>query len=166
MLLPFLLAKNRTSGPKGHKGDNVYAGDKSPAYHQAEFFRSLFSRALHKRGCFVGKAAKAMSALFGAVALPPRDVLWVILTNNAKWPSQPESTSFVLGGAWLPLLRTHYLRRDRAGWAHACGRSGSSGRLCPLPHGPCCHPTSHSAVLAAYRICRSGNTSPPTTDSC
>jgi len=27
----------RTSRPKGHKNDNVYARDKSPAYHEAEF---------------------------------------------------------------------------------------------------------------------------------
>jgi hypothetical protein len=32
MLFPFAPAKNRTSGPKGHKDDNVYTGDKSPAY--------------------------------------------------------------------------------------------------------------------------------------
>jgi hypothetical protein len=37
----FVPAKNRTSGPKGHKGDNVYARDKSPAYPETEFFRSL-----------------------------------------------------------------------------------------------------------------------------
>jgi hypothetical protein len=35
MLFPFAPAKNRTSGPKGHKGDKVYAGDKSPAYPAA-----------------------------------------------------------------------------------------------------------------------------------
>jgi hypothetical protein len=35
-------AKNRTSGPKGHEDDNVYAGDKSPAYPEDEFFCSLF----------------------------------------------------------------------------------------------------------------------------
>jgi hypothetical protein len=38
MLSPFAPAKNRTSGPKGHKGDNIYAGDKSPAYPEDEFF--------------------------------------------------------------------------------------------------------------------------------
>jgi hypothetical protein len=32
-----------TSGPKGLKDGNVYAGDKSPAYPEDEFFRSLFS---------------------------------------------------------------------------------------------------------------------------
>jgi hypothetical protein len=36
-------AKNRTSGPKGREDDKVYAGDKSPAYPEDEFFRSLFS---------------------------------------------------------------------------------------------------------------------------
>jgi hypothetical protein len=41
MLFPFPLGKNRTAGPKGHKGDKVYAGDKSPAYREAEFFRKL-----------------------------------------------------------------------------------------------------------------------------
>jgi hypothetical protein len=44
MLFPFAPAKNRTSGPKGHKHDNVYAGDKSPAYPKDPIFRSLFSR--------------------------------------------------------------------------------------------------------------------------
>jgi hypothetical protein len=43
MLFPFAPAKNRTSGPKGHKDDKVYAGDKSPAYPEDEFFHSLFS---------------------------------------------------------------------------------------------------------------------------
>jgi len=43
MLFLFVPAKNRTSGPKGHRYDNVYAGDKSPAYPETEFFRSLFS---------------------------------------------------------------------------------------------------------------------------
>ncbi len=33
MLFPFAPVKSRTSGPKGHKDDNVHAGDKSPAYH-------------------------------------------------------------------------------------------------------------------------------------
>jgi hypothetical protein len=32
---------SRIIGPKGHEDDNVYAGDKSPAYPQDEFFRSL-----------------------------------------------------------------------------------------------------------------------------
>jgi hypothetical protein len=36
--------KNRTSGPKGHKDDNVYAENKSPAYPKEEFFRSLLRR--------------------------------------------------------------------------------------------------------------------------
>jgi hypothetical protein len=44
MLFLIVHAKNRTSGPKGHKYDNVYAGDKSPAYPETEFFGSLFSR--------------------------------------------------------------------------------------------------------------------------
>jgi hypothetical protein len=44
MLFPFAPAKNRTSGPKGHKDDKVYAGDKSPAYPEDEFFRSCFTR--------------------------------------------------------------------------------------------------------------------------
>jgi hypothetical protein len=44
MLFPFAPAKNPTSGPKGHKHDNVYAGDKSPAYPKDPIFRSLFSR--------------------------------------------------------------------------------------------------------------------------
>jgi hypothetical protein len=35
--------KERTSGPKGHKDDNVYAVDKSPAYPKTDFFRSLYS---------------------------------------------------------------------------------------------------------------------------
>jgi hypothetical protein len=48
MLLVFVPAKNRTSGPKGRKDDNVCAGDKSPAYPKTEFFRSLFSRALRQ----------------------------------------------------------------------------------------------------------------------
>ncbi len=39
MLFLFVPAKNRTSGPKGRKDDNVYAGDKSPAYPKTEFFR-------------------------------------------------------------------------------------------------------------------------------
>jgi hypothetical protein len=43
MLFPFAPAKNRTSGPKGHKRNSVCAGDKSPAYPKDEFFRSLFS---------------------------------------------------------------------------------------------------------------------------
>jgi hypothetical protein len=43
MLFAIAPAKNRTSGPKGHKDANVYAGDKSPAYPENEFFRSLFS---------------------------------------------------------------------------------------------------------------------------
>jgi hypothetical protein len=43
MLFPFAPAKGHTSGPKGHKDDNVYAGDESPAYPEDEFFRSLFS---------------------------------------------------------------------------------------------------------------------------
>jgi hypothetical protein len=38
MLFPLPLAKSFTSGPKGHKDDNGYAGDKSPAYHEVEFF--------------------------------------------------------------------------------------------------------------------------------
>ena len=38
------LLRNRTSGPKGHNDDNVCAGDKSPAYHEGEFFRTLFNR--------------------------------------------------------------------------------------------------------------------------
>jgi hypothetical protein len=42
MLFPFALAKDRPSGPEGHKDDNAYAGDKSPAYPEDEFFRSLF----------------------------------------------------------------------------------------------------------------------------
>jgi hypothetical protein len=46
MLFLFVLAKNRTSGPKGHKYDNAYAGDKSPAYPETEFFRSLLAPAL------------------------------------------------------------------------------------------------------------------------
>jgi hypothetical protein len=33
--------KERTSGPEGHKDDNVYAGDKSPAYPKTEFLRNL-----------------------------------------------------------------------------------------------------------------------------
>jgi hypothetical protein len=44
MLFLFVPAKNRTSGPKGHKYDNVYAGDKSPAHPETEFFGSLFGR--------------------------------------------------------------------------------------------------------------------------
>jgi hypothetical protein len=44
MLFPFAPAKSRTSGPKGLKDDKVYAGDKSPAYPEREFFSSLFSR--------------------------------------------------------------------------------------------------------------------------
>jgi hypothetical protein len=44
MLFLFVPAKNRTSGPKGHKYNNFYAGDKSPAYPETEVFRSLFSR--------------------------------------------------------------------------------------------------------------------------
>jgi hypothetical protein len=44
MLFLFVPAKHRTSGPKGHKYDNVYAGDKSPAYPETEFFRSPKSR--------------------------------------------------------------------------------------------------------------------------
>jgi hypothetical protein len=38
MLFPLAPAKNRTSGPKGHKDDNVYAGDKSPAYPEETSF--------------------------------------------------------------------------------------------------------------------------------
>jgi hypothetical protein len=36
MLFLIVHAKNRTSGPKGHKYDNVYAGDKSPAYPETD----------------------------------------------------------------------------------------------------------------------------------
>jgi hypothetical protein len=43
MVFLFAAAKNRTSGPKGRKSNNVHAGDKSPAYPEGEFFRSLFS---------------------------------------------------------------------------------------------------------------------------
>ena len=59
MLFPFAPAKNRTSGPKGHKDDNVYAGDKSPAY--PEFFRSLFRgwEKVEQRAKPVPSAAKA-----------------------------------------------------------------------------------------------------------
>jgi hypothetical protein len=32
--------EERTSGPKGLKDDNVYAGDKSPAYPEGDFFCS------------------------------------------------------------------------------------------------------------------------------
>jgi hypothetical protein len=32
----------------GHKDDKVYPGDKSPAYPETEFFRSLFSRQAHR----------------------------------------------------------------------------------------------------------------------
>jgi hypothetical protein len=42
MVFPFAPAKNRTSGPKGHNDDKVYAGDKSPAYPKDEVFRNLF----------------------------------------------------------------------------------------------------------------------------
>jgi hypothetical protein len=38
MLFAFALGK---SVPQGHKDDNVYAGDESPAYPKDEFFRSL-----------------------------------------------------------------------------------------------------------------------------
>jgi hypothetical protein len=38
MLFLFDPAKSPTSGPKGHKDDDVYAGDKSPAYPRTEFF--------------------------------------------------------------------------------------------------------------------------------
>jgi hypothetical protein len=41
MLFLFVPAKNRPSGPKGRKGDYVYAGDQSPAYPETEIFRSL-----------------------------------------------------------------------------------------------------------------------------
>jgi hypothetical protein len=37
MLFPSAPAKNRTSGPKGQKDDNVNAGDKFPAYPEREF---------------------------------------------------------------------------------------------------------------------------------
>ncbi len=37
MLFRFSSAKNRTSGPKGHKDDDVHTGDKSPAYPETEF---------------------------------------------------------------------------------------------------------------------------------
>jgi hypothetical protein len=38
-----LPAKNRTSGPKGHKDDIVYAGDKSPAYPEDGFSASCLA---------------------------------------------------------------------------------------------------------------------------
>ncbi len=41
MLFDCNPAKNRTSGPKGHKDGDVNAGDKSPAYPEDAFFRSL-----------------------------------------------------------------------------------------------------------------------------
>jgi hypothetical protein len=42
MLFLFVAAKNRTSGPKDRKDDNICAGDKSPAaYPKTEFFRSM-----------------------------------------------------------------------------------------------------------------------------
>jgi hypothetical protein len=41
MLFPFAPAKNPTSGPKGHKHGNVYAGDESPAYLKDDLFGSL-----------------------------------------------------------------------------------------------------------------------------
>jgi hypothetical protein len=44
MLFPFAPAKIVSQGLKGHKDDKDYAGDKSPAYPEDEFFRSLFSR--------------------------------------------------------------------------------------------------------------------------
>ena len=31
-MLFHLFRENRSSGPKGHEDDDVYAGDKSPAY--------------------------------------------------------------------------------------------------------------------------------------
>jgi hypothetical protein len=51
MLFPSASANNRTSGPKGYKDDNVYAGDKSPAYPEVEFFpqtRTEFSAGLER----------------------------------------------------------------------------------------------------------------------
>jgi hypothetical protein len=44
MFFPFAPAKNRTSGPKGYEDDNVYAGDKSPAYPEDESFRTTKRR--------------------------------------------------------------------------------------------------------------------------
>jgi hypothetical protein len=41
MLFAFAPPKNRTSGPKGHKDGDVLCRDKSPAYPEDEFFRSL-----------------------------------------------------------------------------------------------------------------------------
>jgi hypothetical protein len=41
MLFLSVRTMNRTSGPKGHEGDYVYAVDKSPAYPETEIFRSL-----------------------------------------------------------------------------------------------------------------------------
>jgi hypothetical protein len=38
MLLSFCSARNRTSGPKGRKVVNVYAGDESPAYQKMSLF--------------------------------------------------------------------------------------------------------------------------------
>jgi hypothetical protein len=42
MLFPFAPAKTVPQGKKATRGGNVYAGDKSPAYPEDEFFRSLF----------------------------------------------------------------------------------------------------------------------------
>jgi hypothetical protein len=41
MLFQFAPVKYRTSGPKGHKDDDIYAGDKSPAYPRDDFSSGL-----------------------------------------------------------------------------------------------------------------------------
>jgi hypothetical protein len=49
MLFLFGSAKNDTSGPKGHEDDNVYAGDKSPAYPVTEFSAACSARTYQPR---------------------------------------------------------------------------------------------------------------------
>ena len=50
---------------------------------------------------------------------------------HAKLRLQSESTSFALGGAWLLLLCTHCLRRDRAGWTY---RTLTVKQFSPIAH--------------------------------
>jgi hypothetical protein len=75
--------------------------------------------------------------------------LWVILTANAKLPPQTESTSFTLGRARLPLLRTYRLCHDCAGRAHTCRRSIGPPGLRALPYCSRCRPTTPCAVVTA-----------------
>jgi hypothetical protein len=65
MLFRYSSAKNRASGPKGHKGDNVYAGDKSPAYPETEF--SAACKTGFELACDQGRQGGLVDGAFIAV---------------------------------------------------------------------------------------------------